>query len=196
MLGWRSPSAHKEACRNELVDDGAKEAVRGTTSEYTFLRNDFEELPTSSEAAKWYYGNDLNTWHSQILRSHRRGQLFLRIDASMPSNQFRKQTDRFRRASSSLLVQSHSTKLPLKQNITSRVSSVRRMQFLLRITLPFPNPMPGLWCPPRTPKVAAAKAYTRTQIIIRLKMIDNLYDTVPVSIQTLWARHNPRPLPP
>ena len=107
-------SSHSKVRGNEKVDELAKEAANGTSSERIklphLLRN---PIPVSASATKQaYHGKLKDKWENEWRQSER-GTRFEAIDDNFPFNSFRKRTHLLSRLQASLMIQLRSGHIPL-----------------------------------------------------------------------------------
>ena len=107
-------SSHSKVRGNEKVDELAKEAANGTSSERLrlphILRN---PIPVSASATKQAYHGKLKDKWVDTWRQSERGTRFEAIDDKFPFNSFRKRTYSLNRLQASLMIQLRSGHIPL-----------------------------------------------------------------------------------
>jgi ribonuclease HI len=107
-------SSHSKVRGNEKVDELAKEAANGTSSEGNRLPQILRDrLPASASAAKQAFHGKLKAkWEDSWVESER-GIRFATIDDDFPFNSFRKRAHSLNRSQASLMTQIRSGHFPL-----------------------------------------------------------------------------------
>lgn len=107
-------SSHSRVRGNEKVDELAKEAAYGTSSERIklphLLRN---PIPVSASATRQAYHEKLKDRWEDSWRQSERGITFKTVDDNFPFNLFRKHTYLLSRLQASLMIQLRSGHIPL-----------------------------------------------------------------------------------
>ena len=107
-------SGHSKVRGNEKVDELAKEAANGLSSEAIKLPHILRDpLPLSASATKQAFHRRLKNKWEESWEDSERGKHFDAIDEDFPFTGFRKRTNSLTRAQASLMVQIRSGHIPL-----------------------------------------------------------------------------------